>query len=185
MTILPGETACLRCLMPDSPPPGTTPTCDTAGILGPVVNVIASYQSCEALKILSGRRNAVNRYLNVFDLWDNRVRQIGLESLRDTRDCPACDGGEFPWLRGERGGQSAVLCGRNAVQLSAPDQTEISLPALAAKLSGIGQLSCNDYLLRLVVDSFTISVFPDGRAIINGTEDVAEAKTLYARYIGS
>jgi molybdopterin/thiamine biosynthesis adenylyltransferase len=185
MTIIPGETACLRCLIPESPPPGTTPTCDTAGILGPVVNVIASYEACEAMKILSGRTGAVSRSLQVFDVWDNRVRQIGLDSLRSSEDCPACHGRQFPWLAGERGGQSAVLCGRHAVQLSFPEGPAMPLAQLAEKLQAVGTLTSNPYLLRLDVDSYRITVFADGRAIVGGTDDVAEAKTIHARYIGS
>jgi adenylyltransferase/sulfurtransferase len=185
MTILPGETACLRCLMSESPPPGTTPTCDTAGILGPVVNVIASYEACEAMKILSGRREAVSRSLQVFDLWDNRVRQISLESLRSSQTCPACHQREFPWLAGERGGQSAVLCGRHAVQLSFPSGPTMPLAQLAEKLQAVGEVTSNPFLLRLDVDQYRITVFADGRAIVGGTDDVAEAKTIHARYIGS
>jgi adenylyltransferase/sulfurtransferase len=185
MTIVPGETACLRCLIPESPPPGTTPTCDTAGILGPVVNVIASYEACEAMKILSGRRAAVSRSLQVFDLWDNRVRQLSLESLRSTQSCPACDLRDFPWLAGERGGQPAVLCGRNAVQLTFPTGAAMPLTQLAEKLQAVGQVTSNPFLLRLEVDHYRITVFADGRAIVGGTNDVAEAKTVHARYIGS
>ncbi len=185
MTILPGETACLRCLMRDSPPPGTTPTCDTAGILGPIVNVIASFQACEAIKVLSGRRAAVNRSLYVIDMWDNRLRQIHLEQLREAKDCPTCDQREFPWLTGQRGGQSAVLCGRNAVQLSFSSESAVPLPQLAEKLQGVGKLTSNPFLLRLEVDDYRITIFADGRAIVGGTDDVAEAKTVHARYIGS
>jgi adenylyltransferase/sulfurtransferase len=185
MTILPGETACLRCLMHDSPPPGTTPTCDTAGILGPIVNVIASYEACEAMKILSGRRAAINRSLCVFDMWDNRMRQISLETLRQAHDCPTCDRGELPWLSGQRGSQSAVLCGRNAVQLSFPQGPAMPLDQLADKLQGVGQVTRNPFLVRLEVDGYRITVFADGRAIVGGTDDVAEAKTVHARYIGA
>jgi len=91
----------------------------------------------------------------------------------------------FAWLAGERGSHSAILCGRNAVQLSFPDRTVLSLDALAARLQGLGQVSVNAYLLRLKVDPYQITVFPDGRAIVTGTEEIAEAKTLYARYIGT
>ena len=140
MTILPGQTPCLRCLIPETPPPGTTPTCDTAGILGPIVNIVASWQAAEAIKILSGNPQAVSRTLSVFELWDNRVRQVKLDSLRDNPSCPACQGTEYPWLSGDRGGHNAVLCGRNAVQLSFPDrQQSISLPSLATTLEGVGR----------------------------------------------
>ena len=185
MTVVPGETGCLRCLMPESPPPGTTPTCDTAGILGPIVNVIASYQACEAIKILSGRKASISRHLQVFDMWDNRVRQISLESLRESGNCPACHRREFAWLEGRRAGQSAVLCGRNAVQLSFSADAAMPLPQLAEKLRGVGTVSLNPFLLRLEVDDYRITVFADGRAIIGGTDDVAEAKSVHARFIGS
>ena len=139
MTILPGETACLACLMADVPPPGTTPTCDTAGIIGPIVNVIASIESAEALKILSGHREAVSRRLTIIDLWDNQIRAVDLARLRDSGDCRVCKHSEFVWLSGERGDTSAVLCGRNAVQLSAAAGTTASLDEIAARLEGVGQ----------------------------------------------
>lgn len=126
MTILPGETACLRCLMNDTPPPGTTPTCDTAGILAPIVNIIASLQANEMLKIASGNRGAINRQLTIIDVWDNRIRQVSLESLRESGQCPACNGSEFPWLDGSRASRSAILCGRNAVQLSPPERDDVA-----------------------------------------------------------
>ncbi len=185
LTILPGETACLRCLMHDTPPPGTMPTCDTAGVLAPIVNIIASLQANEAIKILSGNRQAINRSLTVVDTWGNRIRQVSLESLRAANQCPACNGTEFPWLSGQRASQSAVLCGRNAVQLSPPGRTEVSFPALAEKLAGVGQVTQNRYLLRAAVDGYVMTIFPDGRAIIGGTDDIPSARTLYAKYIGS
>ncbi len=184
MSIVPGRTACLRCLMRESPPPGTTPTCDTAGILGPIINVIASIESCEAIKILAGRWDAVSDVLNVIDLWDNRIRQINLSSLRDAGDCPTCHQLQFPWLEGARGGQSAVLCGRNSVQLTFEQEAKLSLERLAEKLKTVGKVKANAFLLRLEVDGFQLTVFPDGRAIIGGTEDITEAKTVYAKYIG-
>jgi adenylyltransferase/sulfurtransferase len=160
-------------------------TCDTAGILSPIINVIASIQACEALKILAGRREAVSRVMQVFDLWDNRVRQVKLDGLREAMgECPACSGRDYPWWDGRRGSQSAVLCGRNSVQLSFPDQPRHDFSALAPKLAAVGNISQNRYLLRLTVDRYTITLFPDGRAIVGGTSDVAEARSAYARYIG-
>lgn len=186
MTIIPGQTPCLRCLIPAAPPPGTTPTCDTAGILGPIVNIVASWQAAEAIKILSGNGQAISRTLTVFELWDSRVRQVRLDSIREQRDCPTCQGREFPWLDGSRGGHNAVLCGRNAVQLSFPDRERaLSLPSLARTLEGVGQVTLNPFLLRLAVDRYLVTVFPDGRAIINGTEDIAEARSVYAKYVGT
>lgn len=185
LTILPGETPCLRCLIPDPPPPGESPTCDTAGILAPIINVIASIQANEAIKILSGNRDAVNRRWTIISLWDNTIRQIDISSLRESGDCPACHLGEYPWLAGQRGSRSAVLCGRNAVQITPPQREQLSLEAIAEKLRGVGQVTVNPFLLRLEVDGYRISLFPDGRAIISGTDEIAVAKTLYAKYIGS
>lgn len=183
MTILPGETPCLRCLMHDCPPPGSTPTCDVAGILSPIVGVIASIEAIEAIKILSGHREAISRNLTVVELWDNQIRQVHVANLRDQVDCPACKHGQFPWLAGKVGSRSAVLCGRNAVQLTHPGAS-VNLDELARKLEGVGQLSRNPFLVRLKVDAYELTVFPDGRAIVGGTSDLAVARTLYAKYIG-
>lgn len=184
MTILPGQTPCLRCLMQECPPPGTTPTCDTAGILGPVVGVIASMEAIEAIKILSGNRESISRNLTVVELWDNRIRQVDVTALREQVDCPTCKQGEFPWLAGREGSHTAVLCGRNAVQLTHPGAS-LSLDELARQLEGVGQINRNQFLLRLRVEGYELTVFPDGRAIIGGTDDVATARTVYAKYVGN
>lgn len=185
MTILPGESACLACLMTDVPPAGTTPTCDTAGIIGPIVNVIASIEAAEAIKILSGRRQAVNHRLTIVDLWDNQLRSVDLKRLYENSDCRVCKHSEFTWLSGERGDTSAVLCGRNAVQLSAPSGTAASFDDISARLAGVGAIHRNPFLLRLMVDNYILTVFPDGRTIIGGTNDIATARSLHARYIGA
>jgi molybdopterin/thiamine biosynthesis adenylyltransferase len=184
MTILPGETPCLRCLMQECPPPGTTPTCDVAGVLGPIVGVIASIEAVEAIKILSGNRQAVSRSLTVVELWDSQLRQVDVSGLRDQVDCPTCKRGQFPWLSGKEGSQSAVLCGRNAVQLTHAGAS-LSLDDLARQLEGIGQVTRNQFLLRLKVDQYELTLFPDGRAIVAGTDDVSVAKTVYAKYVGN
>lgn len=185
MTIIPGETACLRCLMSDTPPPGTTPTCDTAGILGPIINVIASLQAAEALKIASGNLAAINRQLTIIDLWDNRVRQVNLESLHASGECAACHRGEYPWLAGERASHSAILCGRNAVQLNPSDRAQVSLEQLAAKLATVGRVTQNKYLVRAAIGDYLLTLFADGRAIIGGTDDIATARGVYAKYVGT
>jgi adenylyltransferase/sulfurtransferase len=184
LTILPGQTPCLRCLMPDPPPPGTTPTCDSAGILGTIIGVIASIEANEALKILSGHADVISRTWTVLDLWENTLRQIKLDAAR-TPDCPCCGRREFPWLTGERGGHTAVLCGRNAVQLSFPGRDAVSLDQLAEKLSAVGQVTQNKYLVRAAIGEYQVTVFPDGRAVIGGTEDIAQARSVYAKYVGS
>ncbi len=184
LTILPCRTPCLRCLMPDPPPPGSTPTCDSAGILATIINVIASLEANEALKILSGQPQATSPTWTVIDLWDNTLRQIKLDSAR-AADCPCCVRREFPWLSGELGSHTAVLCGRNAVQLSFPGKEPVSLEQLEGKLAAVGQVSRNKYLVRASIGKHQLTVFPDGRAVIGGTEDIAEAKSVYAKYVGA
>ena len=185
MTILPGETACLRCLMNDVPPPGTSPTCDTVGVLGPIVNVIASLQAMECLKIVSGNRQAISRTLNVLDLWESRIRQVKLDGLRENSSCPTCQKLDFAWLRGDNLGQSQVLCGRNAVQLNPAGRQQVDFERLREKLATVGEVTANPFLLRANIDDYTLTIFADGRTIVGGTEDVAEAKTVHAKYIGA
>ncbi len=184
LTVLPGQTPCLRCLMPDPPPPGSSPTCDSAGILGTVIGVIASWEANEAIKILSGHPEATSRVWTVLDLWDNTARQIKLAGAK-VADCPCCVKREFPWLSGQRGSHTAILCGRNAVQLSFPGRDAVSLDELASKLAAVGQVTRNKYLVRATIGEHQLTVFPDGRAVIGGTEDVAEARSVYAKYVGN
>jgi molybdopterin-synthase adenylyltransferase len=184
MTILPGVTACLRCLLPECPPPGSTPTCDSVGVLAPIVGVIASIEAVEAIKILSGNRDAVSRHLTVVDLWQNHLARVDLRTLRENSDCPACKRREFSWLAGREGSRAAILCGRNAVQLTSADRP-LSLDELARRLEGVGRITRNPFLLRVAVDKYELNLFPDGRAIITGTSDLAEARTVYAKYVGS
>jgi adenylyltransferase/sulfurtransferase len=183
MTIVPGQTPCLRCLMNECPPPGSTPTCDAVGVLGPAVGVVASWQSGEAMKLLSGHRESISTKLTVVDLWEGRIRQVDLGGLRNRGDCPTCHDHEFPWLHDRQTTRSAVLCGRNSVQLSGAPLAS-SLDAMAERLRPLGELTRNAFLLRLKVDAYEITLFADGRAIIGGTDDPAVARTLYARYVG-
>jgi adenylyltransferase/sulfurtransferase len=187
MPIIPGETACLRCLIGDVPGPGMTETCDTAGVIGPAVNVVAALQVVTALKYLSGRRDLIEQSLMIVDVWDGSLRKMGVANLRERSDCPACVQGKRDWLSGVKGSQTTVLCGRNAVQVSPAEKRSLSLPDLAAKLRGAGDVSQNAFLLRLTLkgEEFQLTVFPDGRAIIKGTDDVTVARSLYARYVGS
>jgi adenylyltransferase/sulfurtransferase len=191
MTIVPGETACLACMMADAPPPGATPTCDTAGILGPIIGVVASLESAEAMKILSGRRAAINRSLTIIDLWGNHTRQLDLAKAHAQGDCRVCKRGEFEWLAGKRGDSTAVLCGRNSVQISPARAAGkasgglVSFDELAARLAGVGRIERNAFLLRLAVDGYVLTVFPDGRTIVSGTDDITTARTVHARDIGT
>ncbi|MCC6511929.1 MAG: ThiF family adenylyltransferase [Pirellulaceae bacterium] len=186
MSILPGETACFRCLVTELPPRDALPTCDTAGVLGPAIGVIASWQAAEALKILSGHREAVCRQLITIDTWHTSCRMLSLDALRAAGSCPACTGREFPFLSGERAVQTTVLCGKNAVQLSAASATDIvDLDQLSARLQSVGTLTKNPFLLRLKTDTHVLTVFRDGRTIVEGTTETAEARTIVARLLGS
>ena len=181
--ILPGDTACLRCVFESAPPPGLSPTCDTAGVLGPIVGVVASLQAAEALKILSGRRERVSRRMSVVDVWEGRQSQIDLPAREPA--CPCCGKGEFPYLEGALGSDTATLCGRNAVQIRRRDGLRLDLDEVARRLGAIGAVEKNRFLLRADIDGYRLTVFADGRAIVSGTNDAAVAKSLYSRYVGT
>jgi adenylyltransferase/sulfurtransferase len=183
MNVVPGSTACLRCLMESPPPPGTTATCDTAGIIAPIVTLIASVQAAEALKLLSGRSDEMVDGLFSVDLWSRRIHSVEVPRGGGRRRCAACDGLEFEYLAG-KGTRSATLCGRNAVQVMPSSRTSLDLDRLAGRLAAAGAVERSAFLLRFEADGCRLSVFPDGRAIVAGTSDVAAARTLYARYIG-
>ncbi len=187
MTILPGKTACLRCLIDTAPEPGSTETCDTAGILGPTVNVIASLEAVDAIKLLAGKEDLIKPVLTVVDIWEGSYRQMSVADLREKSGCKACHEGERIWLKGEQGSRTTRLCGRNAVQVAPADKGKIVFEDLAEKLKHSGEVDFNPYLLRLNLKNpdYEISLFRDGRAIIKGTDDPSVAKTVYARYIGS
>jgi adenylyltransferase/sulfurtransferase len=132
------------------------------------------------MKLLSGR-GEINRGMIMMDLWDNSFEQFGIAGRNP--DCPACGRGEYRFLNADAGSRSVSLCGRNAVQITNPG-ARVSLPEIAQRLKALGQVDVNDYLLRAHIDDYEITLFPDGRAIIKGTEDPDLAKSLYARYIG-
>lgn len=183
LAIIPGETPCLSCIMPEPPPAAVLPTCESAGVLGPIVILIASLQAMEALKLLSGNRDRVNPAMTFVDLWHNQLRTISVAAGRSA-DCPTCGRKEFAWLEGGRGAAITRLCGRNSVQISASGSDSVDLGALAEKLDGVGRVSGNPFLLRLEVDSFQLTVFADGRTIVGGTDDPAVARTVHAKYVG-
>ncbi|PYT09192.1 MAG: thiamine biosynthesis protein ThiF [Acidobacteria bacterium] len=183
MNILPGETACLRCVFEQAPPPGSAPTCDTAGVLGSVVGVIASLQSAEALKLLSGRREKLSRQIVSVDVWEGSIDR--LHTGRRSAECPACGLGRFEHLEGSGVSSTTRLCGRDSVQVMPAGRTSIDLDALAGKLRGLGEVTVNRFLVRARIGDNQLTVFSDGRAIVGGTTDAAAARTLYARYVGA
>jgi molybdopterin/thiamine biosynthesis adenylyltransferase len=184
MTILPGETPCLRCVFEAAPAPGEAGTCETAGVLSPIVNIVASYQATEALKILTGRKDQINRELIYVDVWENIQRRIKIAPLLGKVDCPCCRRLNFEWLEGEQGSHTTSLCGRNAVQVTQRHASRLNFEELARHLEALGEVSYNRFLLKFNADGYQFTVFPDGRAIIKGTSDVDKARTLYAKYVG-
>lgn len=185
MTIRPGKTPCLRCVIESSPPPGMAPTCETAGVLGPAVAVVASFEAVEAIKLLVGAESALNQELIMFDIWDWSFRRLKVASLLGKVDCPTCQRKEFEWLNGALGSHTTTLCGRNAVQVATRRSEPLDFAELAARLAGLSEVRHNAYMLRFSADGHEFTVFPDGRAIIKGTNDIPRAKTLYAQYVGS
>jgi adenylyltransferase/sulfurtransferase len=182
MTILPGAGPCLRCVYEEAPPPGSSPTCDTVGVIAPVATAIASLQAAEALKILGGVPERVSRRLLSLDLW-----QGGLQEVRVSRApaCPCCGARRFDYLEGARAPHADSLCGRNAVQLAPAAAGPVDLGALAARLAPCGAVTRNDYLVRVRLDGCELTVFADGRAIVAGTDEPAVARGLYAKYVGA
>jgi adenylyltransferase/sulfurtransferase len=172
----------LRCLFDREPAPGTLPTCDTAGVLAPVVNVVASLACAEAIKLIAGAgvRNA--GLINV-DLWDNTFESF---AVARREDCPTCGKAQYEYLNGEReGAVTAYLCGRDAVQVNPGRGHTLDLTALSARLRGVGQVSLNQYLLKFSVEQYELTIFPDARAIVKGTDDSTVARTVYAKYVGT
>jgi molybdopterin/thiamine biosynthesis adenylyltransferase len=185
MTILPGQTPCIRCLIEDSPPPGMTPTCETVGVLGPAVAVIASFEAVEAIKLLSGHPEALNRELIMVDIWDWTFRRLKVAGLLGKVDCPCCRQRRFEWLDGTLGSHTTTLCGRNAVQVATRRSVPLKFPELAARLAPLGEVRHNAFMLKFTTEGHEFTVFPDGRAIIKGTNDIARARTLYAQFVGN
>jgi molybdopterin/thiamine biosynthesis adenylyltransferase len=181
--ILPGQTPCLRCLLGPLPPPGSVPTCETAGVLGPAVAVVAALEVVEGLKILMDREGELLRSLVMVDVWTGDFDRA--QTQKGPTPCPVCDERHFELLEVERGSTTAVLCGRNAVQVSPWPAQDVDLPTLADRLAGMGPVTVNEYLVRVNVEEHELTVFPDGRAIVKGTDDPARARALYARYVGT
>ncbi len=182
LNIIPGDTPCLRCIYPEMPLPGTTATCDTAGILNGIVGAITGVVSTEALKILL-KSDKVSRDMFWMDVWENTSERIELPRYPD---CPTCGQHHYEFLDMSQGTDSTSLCGRDAVQVRGGKRGHsINLPDLAERLRPVGQVSYNSYLLRLLVDGYDVTVFPDARAIIKGTDNEMVARSIYARYIGN
>ena len=185
LAFLPGLTACLRCVLQQLPPPGSSPTCDTSGVVGPIVHLVAALQAAEALKILTGNLRQVNRKVVTVDVWENRVATLDLSQLNRDGRCPACGQGRFEFLEGVHEAQTQALCGRNAVQIWRSTPRPVDFEPIAERLARLGPVHYNEFLLRAHVDNLEIALFRDGRGIIRGTQNPDEAQRIYAKYIGN
>jgi molybdopterin-synthase adenylyltransferase len=183
MTIRPHQTACLRCLFEEAPPAASAPTCDTAGVIMPIINIVAAVQVSEALKLLTEHVEDLHGSLMQFDVWRNEWRKINPGPPRD--DCPACGLGRYETLSAVSHEGAAVLCGRDAVQISPSQPTRVNFTSLAERLRRAGEVKFNEYLLRFRTGNFELTVFKDARSIIRGTNEIATARSLYAKYIGN
>jgi adenylyltransferase/sulfurtransferase len=179
--VLPGETACLRCVYPD-PPAGHQETCETAGVLNMITTLVGAWQCAAALRLLAGDSAGLYRGITTLDAWSGAIRQTQPPG-RDP-DCPSCAHRRFAYLEG-RERRPVSLCGRDAVQLH--ERRTFDLEQLEASLQALGQVRRNEFALRFLPahGALQLTVFPDGRAIIKGTQDVAAARALYARYLGA
>ena len=180
LNVLPGKTACLACIFPDSPR-GMVETCETAGILNSAVNLVASIAATEAMKLLVGAEEKLRRTLWSYDVWTNEHAEIAAAKPRP--GCRACGEREFVHLAGE-GRPHITLCGRNSVQIH-ERQRPIDFAAMSARLQPHGMVRHNEFVLKFWHEPYEMTLFPDGRAIIKGTTDTAIARSLYARYVGS
>ena len=182
MTVRPGLTPCLACLLEASPiGRGIEETCDTVGVLGPIVNLIASLEVAEALKLLAGREDALHARLISCDVWSGRFQSLRLDR---NPECRACARREFPHLEGQAQ-PHITLCGRDSVQIHERGRL-LDLGELRGRLAAtVSDVRHNDFLLSFRVEPYQMTVFADGRAILKGTKDPAVARSLYARYIGA
>lgn len=185
MTVIPGDTPCYRCLFPEPPSAGLTDTCETTGVLSPLVDVIGSLQAMEAIKWLTGNGSQLRPGLLQLDLWRNAWMPLDFAGAKRSA-CPCCAAGEFPFLE-PMPEDTALLCGRDTVQIRPNRPLSLDLNALAARLSssGSGSFSLTPYSLRYIRDERISAVFfSDARALIQGTSDAIKAKAIYADILG-
>ena len=186
MTVRPGETPCLRCILERMPDPGSGPTCDTAGVILPIVAMIGSIQSAEAMKLITGHREKLHGSLIRTDIWNFEMNRTALTPSDKNPDCPACGLSRFDYLRGGGRQVATALCGRNAVQIGrSGGSARLDFESLALRLKPLGEVAFNEFLLRFRAGDYDITVFRDARSIIRGTTDPATARRLYAQYIGA
>ena len=186
MAIVPRKSACFACAIGGLPSAGSSPTCDTVGVLNSIVGVVSSVQVNEAIKILTGAEQSLMDGVAVFDLWANTFQRF---RVARADDCKCCVRREFEYLEGKNSSLAVKLCGRNAVQLMQKGQGRINFSELAQRLKPLGRVTHNCFLLKFYIaegdGEYELTLFTDGRAIVKGTEDRARARTLYAKYVGA
>ncbi|HDR4726749.1 MULTISPECIES: thiazole biosynthesis adenylyltransferase ThiF [Bacillus] len=182
-TILPSKTPCLSCLLQSIPLGGAT--CDTAGIISPAVSLVVSHQVTEALKLLVEDYELLRDGLVSFDVWKNEYSCMNVQKLRK-HNCPSCgENAIYPYLNKENTSKTAVLCGRNTVQIRPPHKEEMDFERYKELLKDrVNDLNVNPYLLSFSVEEKRLVAFKDGRVLVHGTKDISEAKTIYHRYFG-
>lgn len=183
-------TPCLRCIFEEPPAPGESPTCDTVGVLGPVVSIIANFQVSEALKILSGNLDRVSPTLLNIDLWSNSISQLKVGKVRQKINCPCCKQRNFEFLQGAAKSSAFSLCGDNAVQLTHRQGSDrLNMDEIAARLGRLGMVKVNEFIIRAKLSDngkeYELTLFKDGRAIIRGTSDASKARGIYAKFVGN
>jgi molybdopterin-synthase adenylyltransferase len=184
MTIIPGASCCLRCIIPDMPSSDATETCNTAGVVGPAVTMIASLQAMQAMKYLLSPESFVSKtHWITIDAWDASFRTLQADPQKLKPMCPACNGAR-DFLKGDYSRTSAILCGRNAVQIRSGQRQSIKLEDLAQRHAN-SKYDVNPFYFRLHLDDHELTIFRDGRSIVTGTEDPIVAKKLLAEWIGS
>lgn len=183
MTVIPGETPCLRCIFEEMPDAGSSPTCDTAGVIMPIISSISAIQVAEAIKLLVGDTASLHRSLIQIDVWQNDWRKIKLAEPNE--DCKCCRQNIYEFFDADTQEFSAVLCGRNAVQIAPAKPVDLDLDAFADKIKFVTAVNQNEYLVRFTVDKNEVTVFCDGRAIIKGTDNISTARSIYSKFIGS
>lgn len=179
-TVIPGETPCLRCIIPTIPPSGAVDSCDLIGVLNTVVNIISSLQSTEALKLLMGKKEDLVKGLRYIDIWDNEFETL---EVARREDCPACGRGELEFLNTDSQ-DVTFLCGRDSVQIN-PMNKNISASSIISRLGAVGiDVRQNNFFLKFEVEGVQFTLFYDGRAILKNISDTVKAKVLYGKYIG-
>ena len=181
--LVPGQTPCLRCLMPEIPEPGTAATCDTAGILGPAAHLAASMQVGRALRWLATREAPPEAEVVYADVWEGQFTRVALPYRPEESRCPCCVERRFDFLSVDSP-QTAALCGRDSVQVRPLVPTRPDLASLAERLRPLGTVLANEHLLRFRTEEVEMTLFSDGRAIVKGTTDPVRARSLVARTFG-